>query len=50
MSIAACGGQKRLLDPLELKLQGVANSSMCWQQNSGPLQEQYGLLTAGSSF
>lgn len=39
--VRACGGQKRVLDPLKL---GVTESceppGWCWEPNLGPLQEE----------
>lgn len=37
------GDQKRVLDPLELGLQGTV-SSLLWELNMGPLEEQEVLL------
>lgn len=51
MSAGACGGQKRALDFLELKLERVVyHQCGCWERNSGPLEEQYVLLTAEPAF
>lgn len=43
-------GQKRTLGPLELKLQVVVSHlTQYWESNSGPLKEQYSLLTTEPS-
>lgn len=44
MSAGPNGGQKKVLEPLELELQAVVRYLECWEPNSGPLQEQYTLL------
>lgn len=36
----ACGGQKRVLDALELELWVVMNHMWCWEPNPGPVQKQ----------
>lgn len=47
VSADACGGQKGALDPRKLVLQ-VLLATQCesWELSSGPLQEQYMLLTS----
>lgn len=40
----ACGGQKRVLVPLELELHGIVSQTIYdWQPNPGPLEEQQAL-------
>lgn len=40
----ACGGQKRVLVPLELELHGIVSRTIYdWQPNPGPLEEQQAL-------
>lgn len=47
MFMSTC--QKRAPDPLELGLQTIVSClTWCWELNSGPLQEQYVLLSAES--
>jgi hypothetical protein len=34
------GGQKKILDPLKVPLQTIANHCVSWELNPGPLEEQ----------
>lgn len=42
-----CRGQERLLDPIKLELQG--SQCGCWDLNSGPLPQQYELISTEPS-
>jgi hypothetical protein len=44
-----CGGQKRVLNPLELELDSCELPCGCCKLNLGPLEEQPVLLTAEPS-
>ena len=48
MGEAGYGGQKKVLDPLELELEADVSSGMC-VPSSDPLKEQYVLLINESS-
>ena len=41
--VSACGGQKRVVNSLEILLGAV--SHMCWEPTVGPLEEQEEFLT-----
>lgn len=45
LSAVANRGQKRVSGPLDLKL-WVVVSCECWEPNSGPLPQQYAVLTS----
>lgn len=45
LSAVANRGQKRVSGPLDLKL-CIVVSCECWEPNSGPLLEQYAVLTS----
>ena len=41
MCVGAQGGQRKVLDPLQLELQMIVRHlQRCWEPNSGPLEEQ----------
>lgn len=45
----ACGAQKRVLDPLALKLQMMCHHLWYWEPKLGPLQEPKALVTMETS-